>query len=72
VTMKENDSVRKLQERYLHIHPMIFNRCCIYAKSLGGLYDILEDLPPRYPIKWDDKKGTWVLVNLKELCKQDK
>lgn len=56
-------AARKLRERYAHVHPLIFNRSCSYAKSLGDLFDILEGLPQNYPIIWDNKRRQWVTVD---------
>lgn len=53
----------KLRERYTHVHPLIFSRSCSYAKNLGELFDILEGIPKKYPIIWDDKEKQWVTVD---------
>jgi len=70
--MVDEIAAQKLRTRYAHVHPWIFNRSCIYAKSLGDLFDILESLPQVYPIIWDEQKRQWTtvenlcLLNLKE------
>lgn len=60
--MVDEMAAQKLKERYVHVHPLIFNRSCNYAKSMGDLFDILEGIPKNYPIIWDSKKNQWVTV----------
>lgn len=56
--------------RYSHIHPLIFHRSCAYAKTPGDLFDILESIPEKYPIVWNEKVRQWVFVeNMHDLHK---
>lgn len=59
--------LKKLKERYSHVHPTIFHRSCAYAKSPGDLFDILESLPKVYPIVWQESKRQWITVE--DICK---
>jgi len=52
--------VEKLRERYNKVHPLIFHRSVEHAKSAGELFDILETIPRRLPILWDEQKHQWV------------
>lgn len=60
----------KFRKRYEHIHPLIFNRSCSYAKSPGDLFDILETIPQKYPIIWDEQKHQW--THVENICKLHK
>ena len=58
------DDVQKaLKERHLKLHPLIFQRSLEKAKSNAELFDILETVPEKYPIVWDDKKRAWVFTD---------
>ena len=52
--------VKNLKQRYNTIHPLIFKRSMEKSKSLGELFDILEDLPSNYPVKWCENTRKWV------------
>jgi hypothetical protein len=52
-----------LQERYSHIHPLLFHRSLEKAKSNGELFDILDSMPEP-PIVWDDKLRRWISTDL--------
>lgn len=57
------DEVQKaLQEKYSHLHPLIFQRSLEKAESNGELFDILDSIPDDYPIVWDDEKRRWVFT----------
>lgn len=58
--MLDKNVVSKLKERYNNIHPLIFKRSMEKAKTIGELFDILEDLPKSYPIKWCEEKRKWM------------
>jgi hypothetical protein len=58
------DDVQKaLKERYAHLHPLIFQRSLEKAENNTELFDILETVPDKYPIVWDDKKRVWVFTD---------
>jgi hypothetical protein len=48
-----------LKARYAHIHPLIFQRSLEKAKTNGELFDILEGIPKKYPIVWDENNRCW-------------
>lgn len=59
------DEIKKaMKERYLHIHPLIFQRACEKAQTNGELFDMLETMPNSYPIIWDDDEKKWVVTDL--------
>lgn len=53
-------AVKKLRERYPHIHVLIFQRSLERATTLGHLFDILESFPDKFPVVWDFKQSRWV------------
>jgi len=62
--MQMNDIQKSLKERYPHIHPLVFHRSCEKAKSNSELFDMLETMPKKYPIVWDEEKRKWVVTDL--------
>jgi len=46
--------------KYSHIHPIIIQRTVDKAKSLGEMFDILEDFPAKYPVVWSSSKRRWI------------
>lgn len=57
------DEVQKaLQERYSHLHPLIFFRSLEKAATNVELFDILEDYPKEYPVIWDNTRRRWRLT----------
>ena len=55
---------RAMRRRYSHIHPLIFQRSCEKAKSNGELFDILETVPKKMPVVWNDEKRRWIVADL--------
>lgn len=53
--------VEGLRKRHPDVHPLIFHRSVEYAKNATHLFDILESLPKRFPIIWDDQEDKWVV-----------
>lgn len=58
--MLDPNVVAKLKERYPKIHPLLFHRSFERAKSNGDLFDILETVPERYPLIWDENLRQWI------------
>lgn len=54
---------KALKERYSHLHPLIFQRSLEKAENNAELFDILEIVPDKYPIVWDDEKRAWVFTD---------
>lgn len=42
----------------------MFERACEKSQTDGELFDMLETMPPDYPIIWDDDKREWVKADL--------
>jgi hypothetical protein len=73
------DKLLALKSRYSQIHPLMFQRSVERAKNLADLFEILERIPVRFPVVWDDSKRMWVKEtdplsqkNLKELASKKK
>lgn len=60
--MLEPSIVEKLKERY-DVHPLIFHRAAERARTPGELFDILEDLPEKFPFVWDEDAKRFVYTN---------
>lgn len=62
--MLDKDLVNKLRERYNSLHPLLFQRSCEYAGSIGELFDILEKVPKQRPVVWNSNPTvrSWTLV----------
>lgn len=58
--MFDREVLEKLKQRYTGIHPLIFKRSVEKAKTVGELFDILEDIPKTLPIKWCEEKRKWI------------
>ena len=50
----------KLKERYPDMHPLMFFRTIERAKTPGDAFDILETVPDKFPIIWDEDCHCWV------------
>jgi hypothetical protein len=73
------DTLLVLKNRYSHLHPLMFHRSVERAKSFADLFEILEGIPARFPVVWDDGKRMWIKEsdltsqkNLKELASKKK
>ena len=56
---EDEDVLEKLKKRYHQINPLIFNRSVERSKNLSELFDILETIPSKYPIIWNEKEHCW-------------
>lgn len=72
----DSNVVEGLRKRYSSIHPFIFHRSVEYAKNITHLFDILESMPKKFPIVWDDDSGAWItcrdITLSKKILEQDK
>lgn len=41
------------------MHPLIFQRSLEHAESEVNLFDILETVPKRFPVYWDEAGKCW-------------
>ena len=62
----KTEVVESLKKRY-NLHPLMFHRSLERAKTEGELFDILEDCPKDYPLKWDEDSNRWKICKLLEL-----
>lgn len=53
-----NEVQQALKERY-DVHPLVFFRSLERSKTDGELFDILETMPKKFPIAWDDEDRHW-------------
>ena len=58
--LMDNTVVEALKKRYSHIHPLIFQRSKEHADNVTHLFDILESMPKKYPLVWDEDQKIWV------------
>lgn len=61
--MLDEKIIKSLKEKYSFLHPLLFQRSVEKAKDAGELFDILESVPEKYPIVWDDDEKRWVNPN---------
>jgi hypothetical protein len=54
------DAIENFRKRYYNLHPLIFHRSVERAGSLVELFEILETIPSKYPIAWNDNIRSWV------------
>jgi hypothetical protein len=57
--MINEDVLKSFKKRYSHVYPLIFHRSVERATSAGHLFDILETIPDRFPLVWNEKKKCW-------------
>jgi len=57
--MIDEKLVSVMQQRYSNIHPLIFHRSMERAKTAGDLFDILDSMPNKFPLIWDEKERRW-------------
>jgi hypothetical protein len=58
--MIEDEVVKGLKQRYLDVHPLMFQRSLELARTPGELFDILETIPGKFPIVWDEEQRCWI------------
>lgn len=51
--------VESLKKRYDGMHPLIFKRSVEHAESDVELFDILDTVPKKFPIYWEDSERRW-------------
>jgi hypothetical protein len=55
----DSNVIDGLRKRHKHVHPLIFHRSVEYARDVTHLFDILESMPKKFPIIWDDDTESW-------------
>lgn len=48
-----------LKERYKDMHPLLFSRSVEKSITNGELFDLLDGMPKKYPIIWDNRNRIW-------------
>lgn len=57
--MLDKTIIEGLKKTYSHLHPLLFHRSTEKAKSNGELFDIVDTVPTKYPLTWNEKEGRW-------------
>jgi len=52
-----------MRARYRNLHPLLWARSVEKARSAGELFDILEEIPKRYPLIWDEATRRWIFTD---------
>jgi hypothetical protein len=48
-----------LKERYSDLSPLLFNRSVERSKNTAELFDILDTVPPVFPLAWNAVERRW-------------
>lgn len=56
----DEDSASNFKKRYAHLHPLLVHRSIERAKNLVDLFEILEQVPKKYPVVWNEETRSWV------------
>ena len=51
-----------LKVKYSNLHPLLFHRSVERARTNGDLFDIVDTVPHKYPIMWNEKENRWSTV----------
>jgi hypothetical protein len=74
-TLEEN-FLQNLKKRYQSLHPLILHRSIERSKNLSDLFDILESVPNKFPLIWDEINRRWKyesdIINRNKLKKIEK
>ena len=54
-----NEIQSALKKRYPDLHPLIFQRSLEKAETDVQLFDILEGMPKKFPLVWDEENHCW-------------
>ena len=60
IEKEDKEITENFKKRYSHIHPLIFHRSLERSNSFVELFEILESVPSKFPISWDENKRSWV------------
>jgi hypothetical protein len=56
----DEEIASNFKKRYAHLHPLLVHRSVERAKSFVDLFEILEQVPKKYPVVWSEEKRSWV------------
>jgi hypothetical protein len=56
----DEQQIDNFKKRYSHLHPLIFHRSVERANNLIELFEILEGVPSKPPIIWDETSRSWI------------
>ena len=51
--------LNNFRKRYSCLHPLIFHRSVEKARDAANLFDILEGVPNKYTVVWDENTKSW-------------
>ena len=56
----DEETASNLKKRYAHLHPLLVHRSIERAKNLIDLFEMLEQVPKKYPVVWSEEKRLWI------------
>jgi len=56
----DSEIVSILRRRYTRLPPLVVSRSIERAKDETELFDILDTVPSKFPIRWDVSERRWV------------
>lgn len=59
LSFEKEEEIKKIKERYVHVHPLVFNRSLERSKNMVDLFEILESIPKTLPFSWDENSRRW-------------
>lgn len=68
--MLDEKIISKLRERYSDLHPLLFHRSMERCRSEADLFDILDTIPNKLPLIWEEFERRW--VNTADLFQAEK
>jgi len=58
--MISEELLNSLKTKYASIHPLLFQRSKERAKTAGELFDLLDTMPDKFPITWNEESKRWL------------
>ncbi len=58
-----DDLIQGFRKRYADVHPLLFARSVERSRSPGELFEILESIPERMPVVWNDASRRWLTTD---------
>lgn len=58
--MISEELLNSLKLKYTSIHPLLFQRSKERAKTAGELFDLLDTMPVKFPITWNEEAKRWL------------
>lgn len=55
--------IEGMRGRYKHLPALIFQRSIEKSRSTSELFDILESIPKKLPLIWDENSRKWAVTD---------